>query len=48
MNFNKELLNDWKPKKEDKACIKKRLIWKIRKKPNYYRYYGEKKKLVSL
>ncbi|MBW2992799.1 pyrimidine dimer DNA glycosylase/endonuclease V, partial [Candidatus Woesearchaeota archaeon] len=27
LNFNKELLNDWKPKKEDKACIKKRLIW---------------------
>ncbi|MBW2991638.1 pyrimidine dimer DNA glycosylase/endonuclease V [Candidatus Woesearchaeota archaeon] len=41
LDFKKELLNDWKPK--DKGCIKKRLIEKIKKKPNYYRYYGEKK-----
>ena len=34
---------DWKPGKKDFAVIGKRLIWKIRKKPGFYRYYGEKK-----
>lgn len=38
-NIRKNLLNDWKPKKDDYEIIKKRLIWKLRKKPGYYRYY---------
>lgn len=43
LNFKKELLNDWKPKEKDKECIKKRIIYKLRLKPTYYKYYGEKK-----
>lgn len=39
------LLNDWIPVAGDKAIIKKRILWKIRKKQGYYRYYGEKKPL---
>ena len=41
--FPRKLINDWKPLKTDKDIIKKRISWKIMKKPNYYRYYGEKK-----
>ena len=41
--FSNKLINDWKPLKTDKEIIKKRLLWKIMKKPEYYRYYGEKK-----
>lgn len=41
--FDKKYHNHWKPGKRDFEIIKKRLIWKIGKKPNYYRYYGEKK-----
>ena len=42
-DFSRKLINDWKPKKADKDIIKKRLIMKIRSKPDYYRYCGEKK-----
>jgi deoxyribonuclease (pyrimidine dimer) len=41
--FDKILINDWKSTKEDKEIIKKRLFYKINLKPNYYRYYKEKK-----
>jgi deoxyribonuclease (pyrimidine dimer) len=41
--FDKKLINDWKPEPSDKKIIKKRLIEKINLKPNYYRYYKEKK-----
>lgn len=41
--FDKELVNDWKPKPKDYKIIKQRLIQKINLKPNYYRYYGESK-----
>lgn len=41
--FDKKLLNDWKPKKDDLKLIKTRLIEKINLKPEYYRYYGEYK-----
>jgi deoxyribonuclease (pyrimidine dimer) len=34
---------NWIPKPKDKEIIKKRLIFKINLKSNYYRYYGEKK-----
>jgi deoxyribonuclease (pyrimidine dimer) len=37
--FSKTLVNDWKPRKEDIKLIKERIIWKINKKPKYYRYY---------
>ena len=37
---------NWRPRKEDKEIIKKRLIWKIKNKPGYYRYYGEKKSVT--
>jgi len=41
--FPKELLNDWKPSQKAIEKIKERLIFKIRLKPKYYRYYGEYK-----
>jgi deoxyribonuclease (pyrimidine dimer) len=41
--FDKKLINNWKPSASDKEIIKKRLIYKINLKPNYYRYYGENK-----
>lgn len=42
-NFNKKWINDWRPNSLDKKIIKKRLIEKINLKPNYYRYYKDKK-----
>lgn len=42
-SFRKNLVNDWKPTNKDKEIIKERLIYKINLKPNYYRYYKEKK-----
>ena len=42
-DFPKRLCNDWKPSLKDKELIKERLIWKLNKKPDYYRYCGEKK-----
>lgn len=41
--YPKSLHNDWKPKQRDILIIKERLIWKINKKPKYYRYYGKYK-----
>lgn len=41
--FDKKLINDWKPRASDKNIIKKRLIEKINLKPDYYRYYKNKK-----
>ena len=41
--FPKNLKNEWKPNFEDKKKIKQRLKEKIRSRPNYHRYYGEKK-----
>jgi len=43
--IKKDLINNWEPEKGDKEIIKKRLIWKISQKPEWYRYYGEKKDL---
>lgn len=43
--FEKELLNNWKPSAKDKKIIKERLIAKIKKKPEYYRYCGKYKQL---
>lgn len=37
--FDKILINDWKPTKPDFKIIKKRLIDKISLKPRFYRYY---------
>lgn len=41
--FDKKLINDWKATDKDKVIIKERLIYKINLKPDYYRYYKEKK-----
>lgn len=41
--FRKGNLGDWKPGKKDYETIGKRLAWKIKKKPGFYRYYGETK-----
>jgi deoxyribonuclease (pyrimidine dimer) len=44
--YDKKLMNDWKPSILDKRIIKKRIIDKINLKPYYYRYYGENKPKV--
>lgn len=41
--FKRQNKNDWRPKKEDLKTIKKRLIEKIKLKPEFYRYYGKYK-----
>ena len=41
--FSKNLLNNYKPNNEDKKIIKKRLIEKLKLKPNFYRYYSKNK-----
>lgn len=41
--FDKKLVKDWRPDSIDKNIIKVRLIQKIKLKPEYYRYYGDKK-----
>lgn len=41
--FKKEQKENWKPKRKDLKIIKKRIISKIKLKPNYYRYYGKRK-----
>lgn len=46
--FNKELINDWKPKACDKEIIRKRITQKLKKKPKYYTYHGEHKPLGEL
>ncbi len=43
--FHRSLHNDWKPTRKDIILIKKRLEEKIRKKPEWYRYYGVNKDL---
>jgi len=39
----RKLFNNWKASKKDKKIIKKRLLARIRMKPSWYRYCGEKK-----
>ncbi|MFH2027795.1 MAG: pyrimidine dimer DNA glycosylase/endonuclease V [Nanoarchaeota archaeon] len=49
--FDKKLINDWKPSKCDIEIIKKRLINRISSKPRFYRYYKKtrtKKFLIEL
>jgi len=41
--FDKRLVKNWEPSSSDKEIIKKRIIQKINLKPDYYRYYKEKK-----
>ena len=40
--FDLTLRNGWLPGKEDREIIKKRIIEKIKMKPDYYRYYRKK------
>jgi deoxyribonuclease (pyrimidine dimer) len=42
-SFGKEYFCDWKPSEKDFEIIKQRIVWKINLKPDFYRYYGEKK-----
>jgi len=44
-NFPKEMLNAWKPCSKDKEIIRKRIAWKLRKKPKFYRYYSKHREL---
>lgn len=41
--FNKQLVQDWKPTNIDKKIVKERISEKLKLKPDYYRYYGEYK-----
>jgi deoxyribonuclease (pyrimidine dimer) len=41
--FPQNLINSWKSSKKDEIIIVSRIMEKINKKPNYYRYYGENK-----
>ncbi len=41
--INKKLIKDWKPEEKDLKIIRKRLIKRIKQKPEFYRYYGENK-----
>lgn len=46
--YKKELQNNWKPQKNDEKIIKKRIIEKLKKKPEFYTYYGKHKPLSQL
>lgn len=46
--FEKDLLNNWSPSKKDIHIIKKRIKWKLNKKPNYYRHYSKKQDVKFL
>ncbi|MFC1768623.1 pyrimidine dimer DNA glycosylase/endonuclease V [Nanoarchaeota archaeon] len=46
--FNRELCNDWKPKRKDKGVIVRRLIERVKQKPKFYRYYGEYRQIKYL
>jgi len=41
--FKNSQKKNWKPKEKDFKIIKERIISKIKLKPNYYRYYKEKR-----
>lgn len=43
--FDSKFQEKWKPSKKDFGIVKKRILWKIKNKPNYYNYYGKKKSL---
>jgi len=42
-NYKKSLINDWRPSEKDFKIIRKRLIYKLKLKSRFYRYYGEHK-----
>jgi deoxyribonuclease (pyrimidine dimer) len=43
LEFPKELVNDWAPDKNAIKKIKERIVFKLKLKPWYYRYYGKNK-----
>ncbi|MGV8168468.1 MAG: pyrimidine dimer DNA glycosylase/endonuclease V [Candidatus Nanoarchaeia archaeon] len=43
--FAEEHKNDWTPVEEDKKIIRERIISKLNKKPEYYKYEGQNKPL---
>jgi deoxyribonuclease (pyrimidine dimer) len=42
-SFNEKLKKNWKPLKKDKEIIKRRIIEKIKLKPDYYRFHRKKR-----
>ena len=46
--FPPALRNDWTPAPRDLAIIKERIIWKIGRKPTYYRYEGAPEDAATL
>ncbi len=46
--YKKELLNGWSPSRNDLKAIKERIIYKLKLKPDFYKYYGNKKCLKYL
>ena len=43
--FDTPLIQDWKPIEKDKKIIRERILWKLKKKPQYYLYCREHKPL---
>ncbi len=41
--FSKEMQKDWRPSQKDKEIIKKRLIERVKLKPELHKYYRKKK-----
>jgi deoxyribonuclease (pyrimidine dimer) len=41
--FSKEMQKDWRPSAKDKEIIKKRLIERVKLKPDFHKYYRKKR-----
>ena len=41
--FSKEMQKDWRPTAKDKVIIKKRLIQRVKLKPDFHKYYRKKR-----
>lgn len=51
LNFsgiNKSLIKSWKPRPKDKQIIKERIIERINRKPDWYKYYRKKRPIKFL
>ena len=46
--FPLKMRNDWKPKKDDKDLIKRRIIERLKRKPHLYTYCGKRTTLKYL
>ncbi len=42
----KNLIQNWRPRPDDRTLIQRRLVWKLKKKSGFYRYYRKHRSLV--